>query len=75
MYSCGPLHRDEKRQDVQLETTYSSSVPMWVVALRTCRKQWTIERGGERGSGISVLIAQHDDDGDIYIYIYIYIYI
>ena len=27
-------------------------------------KQWTIGRGGERGSGISVLIARHD----IYIY-------
>ena len=33
-----------------------------------------IGRSGERGSGISVLAAQHDDD-DIYIYIYIYIYI
>ena len=32
-----------------------------------------IGRSGERGSGISVLAAQHDDD-DIYIYIYIYIY-
>ena len=28
-----------------------------------------IERSGERGSGISVLAARHDDD--IYIYIYI----
>ena len=26
------------------------------------RKQWTIERGGERGSGISVLMVRHDDD-------------
>ena len=32
-----------------------------------------IGRRGERGSGISVLAARHDDD-DIYIYIYIYIY-
>ena len=34
------------------------------VALRTCRKQWTIGKGGERGSGISVVIAWHDDDDD-----------
>ena len=40
------------------------------IALMTCRKQWTIGRGGERRSGISVLIAWYDDD--IYIYIYIY---
>ena len=31
-----------------------------------------IGRSGERGSGISVLAARHDDD-DVYIYIYIYI--
>ena len=34
------------------------------VAVRTCRKQWTIGRGGERGSGISVLITRHGDDDD-----------
>ena len=64
MYSCRPLPFDEQRQDVQLEPTYSSSVPIRDVALRTCRKQWTIGRRGERGSGISVLIARHDDDED-----------
>ena len=69
MYPCEPLHMDVQRQDNQLEPTYSSSVPIGDVALRTCRKQKTIGRGGERGSGISVLIAQHDDDYDIYIYI------
>ena len=47
-----------------LEPTYSSSVPIRDVALRTSRKQWTIGRGGERWSGISVLIAWHDDDDD-----------
>ena len=31
-------------------------------------------RSGERGPGVSVLAARHDDD-DIYLYIYIYIYI
>ena len=59
MYSCGPLHMDE-----QLEPTYSSSVPIRDVALKTYRKQWTIGRGGERVSEISMLIAQHDDDDD-----------
>ena len=37
---------------------------IWDVSLKTCRKQWTIERGGERGSRISVLMARHDDDDD-----------
>ena len=31
------------------------------VALRTCWKQWMIGRKGERGSGISALMARHDD--------------
>ena len=44
----------------QLEHTYSSSVQIRDVPLRTCRKQWTIGRSGERGSGISVLIARRD---------------
>ena len=34
MYSGGPLHMDEQRQDVQLEPTYSNSVPIRDVALR-----------------------------------------
>ena len=65
MYSRGPVHMDEQRQDVQLKPTYSSSVPIRDVALRICRKQWTIGRCGERGSEISVLIERHDDDDDI----------
>ncbi len=55
---------DVQRQDNQLEHTYSSSVPIRDVDLKTYRKQWTIGRGGERGSGISMLIARHDDDED-----------
>ena len=31
---------------------------------KTCQMRWTIERSGERGSGISVLAARHDDDDD-----------
>ena len=56
MYSCGPLHRDEQSQDVQLENTYSSSVTILDVARKTCQGQWTIGRGGERQSEISVLM-------------------
>ena len=69
--SCEPLHLDEQRLEDQLEPTYISSVPIRGVALKTCRKHWMIGRNGERGSGISVLIVQHDD---VYIYIYIYIF-
>ena len=46
------------------------------------QKQWMIGRSGERGSGISVLAAQHDDDDDLCLYrvscfsnMYTYIYI
>ena len=53
--------------DDQLEPTYSSSVRIPDVALKTCQKRWTIERNGERGSGIAVLAARDDDDDDIYI--------
>ena len=52
-------------------TTYSSSVPIRDVALRICRKQWTIERCSERGSGIAVLITRHDDDDDDDVFIYV----
>ena len=48
---------DEQRQDDQLEATYNSSVPIQDVALKTYRKRWTIEKGGERESGRSVLMA------------------
>ena len=58
MYFCGPLHMEEQRQDNQLELTYSSSVPIRDVVLKT------IEKGGEKGSGISKLMVQHDDDDD-----------
>ena len=43
--------------------TYSY-VRIWDVALKTCQRRWTIERSGERGSGISVLVVWHDDDDD-----------
>ena len=34
------------------------------VALKTCQRRWTIGKSGERGSGISMLVAWHDDDDD-----------
>ena len=56
---------DEQRQGDQLELTYSSSgcSPEYL--------QWMIGSGGDRGSGISVLIAQpngDDDDDDIILF-------
>ena len=62
MYSCGPLHMAERKQGDQLKATYSSSVRIQGVTLRTCRKRGTIGRGSEKKSGISVPMAQHDDD-------------
>ena len=55
---------DKQRQDDQLEPTYNSSVPIQDVALKTCQKQWTIEKGGEKGSVISMLMVRRDDDDD-----------
>ena len=45
----------EQNQDGQLEHTYSSSVRIRDVSLKTCQKWWTIGRDDKRGSGISVL--------------------
>ena len=67
MYSYGPPHMAKQKQDDQLENTYSSNVRIRDVALKTCQKQWMIGRSGERGSEISVLAAQHDDDDDKYV--------
>ena len=55
-HCCRPLHMDEQRQEDQLEPTYSISVPIRDVDLRTCRKQFRIEKAGGRGSENSVLM-------------------
>ena len=60
MYSCGPLHMDDQRKGDELEHTYSSSVPIREVTLKTCWKQWAIGRGDEK-------VARHEDD---YLFIY-----
>ena len=67
-------HMVEQKQVDQLEPTYSSYVRIRGAALRTCQIRWTIGRGCERVSGISMLMARQDDD-DIILYIYIYIYL
>ena len=68
MHSYGPPHMAKQKQDDQLEHTYSSYVRIRDVALKTCQKRWMIGRGGERGSGISVLVARHDDDDDEFLW-------
>ena len=62
MYSYGPPHMAKEKQDDQLEHTYSSYVRIRDVVLKTYQKRWMIGRSVERGSGISVLAAWHDDD-------------
>ena len=64
MYSYGPPHMAKQKQDDQLKHKYNSYVRIRDVGLKTCRRWWIIGRSGERGSGISVLAAQHDDDDD-----------
>ena len=59
------LWTPSQRQDDRLEHTYSSSVPIQDVALRTWRKQWTSK---EQKCPCRMR------DMNIYIYIYIYIF-
>ena len=55
-------HMAVQKQDDQHEHTFSNYVRIWDVVQKTCLRRWTIGKSGERGSGISVLPAQHDDD-------------
>ena len=64
MYSYGPPHMAGQKQDDQLEHISSSYVRIQDVAMKTCQRRWTIGRSGERGSGISVPVARHDDDDE-----------
>ena len=52
------------KKDVQLKYTYSGSVQILGVVRKIWQNQWTIGRGGERWSELSVLIARHDHDDD-----------
>ena len=65
MYSYGSPHIAAQKQDDHLERTFSSYVRIQDVVLKTYLGRWTIERSGERGSGISVLPARYDDDDDM----------
>ena len=72
MYSYGPPHMAGQKQDDQLEHTFSSYERIRDVALKTYQSRWTIGRSGERGTGISVLAARHDDDdGSAYMFVYV----
>ena len=64
MYSYGPPHMAVQKQDDQHKHTFSSYVRIRDVVLKTYLRRWTIGRSGERGSGISVLPARHNDDND-----------
>ena len=55
---------DEQRQDNQQEAIYNSSRTIQDITLKTSRKRWTIETGGERVSERSALAPRHDDDDD-----------
>ena len=54
-------HTYQQRLDDQLKPIYHGSVLTRDVTLKTSRERWTIEMGGERWSGRSVLAARHDD--------------
>ena len=73
MYSYGPPHIAEKKQDDRLKHTYSSYVRIRGVSLKTRQRRWTIGKSGERKSGISVLAARHDDDDDLVRYIFCFL--
>ena len=61
MYSNGPPRMAEQKQDDQLEHIYSS--------YKGCSpedpREAMNDRSGERGTGISVLIARHEDDDEV----------
>ena len=71
------LSRDELISDVLLWTpTYGWAKAgrpartyiqqLWDVVQTTCQRRWTVGKSGERGSGISVLPARHDNDDNIW---------
>ena len=64
---CTPIDRHiwPSKSNDQLQLTYRSYVRIRDVALKTCQKRWTIGRSGERGSGISLPAARHDEDDDL----------
>ena len=61
---CGGPHMAEQKQDDQHEHTFSNYVRIWDVVQKTWQRRWTIRESGERGSGMSMQPAWHDDDDD-----------
>ena len=57
---CTPSHGRAKAWRTYIEQLCADTG----CTLKTCRKQWTIGRSVERGSGISLLVARRDDDED-----------
>ena len=58
---------DGQKQDGQLEPTYSSDVRADTGCSTEDRPKAMDDKGdGERGSGISALMARHDDDDDLF---------
>ena len=57
-----PYTWPSKSRKTNTNIPFSSYVRIRDVVLKTCLGRWTIGRSGERGSGISVLPARHDDD-------------
>ena len=60
----GPPRMAVQKQDDQHEHTFSNYMRIQDVVQKTCLRRWTIGKSGERGSGISVLPALHDDDDE-----------
>ena len=71
LYSYGPPHMAEQKQDDQLEHTFSNYVRIRDAVQKTCQMQGTIGKSGERGPGISLQPARHDDDDDDIVLIYL----
>ena len=65
MYFYGPPHMAKQKQDDQLEHAYSRCERIWDVAQKTCQRWWMIGRSCKRRSGISVLMARHDEGDEI----------
>ena len=59
-----PSHGREKAGR-QHEHSFSNYVRIRDAVRKTCLRRWTIGKSGERGSGISVLPARHDDDDEV----------
>ena len=54
----------EQKQDDRHEHIFSNFVRIRDVVQKTCQRRLRIGKSGERGSGISMLPARHDDDDD-----------